>query len=125
MKRTIAITLSALALAFTMIGCGSKDTGNVSDSTNGTVTESSGQYRSSDESRHSKTEAGTNSNANANKSRNETENGGFMNDMENAARDAGEAVGDAGRAVGDAITGNDSTTGAANNNAGTGMTGGR
>ena len=45
MKRTIAITLTALFLTISLVGCGNRNDGNVSDTPNGTVNSSSGRYQ--------------------------------------------------------------------------------
>lgn len=117
MKRTIAITLTALLLAFSLIGCGGRNDGNVSDTSNGTVNSSSGRYQ--DGLTGSNTQSGTEQNRTNNSTQNRSsQNDGFMNDMRDAASDIGDAVGEAGNAVGDAITGNNTASS-------TGMTGGR
>ena len=113
MKRTIAIMLSLLALTLALTGCGGRNSGNVSESTNGNVTTDSGSTTkpsSSTQKRNENPEA---------KSQNDgIFDSSITNEMENAAENVGDAIGDAGKAVGDAVTGQNSTTGA-------GMTGGR
>ena len=118
MKRTIAITLTALLLAFSLIGCGGRNDGNVSDTSNGTVNSSSGRYQDGLMSGSANSSTEKNSNSNSAESGSSSQDTGFMNDMKDAASDIGNAVDDAGSAVGDAITGNSGTPS-------TGMAGGR
>ena len=114
MKRTIAITLTALFLTFSLVGCGSRNDGNVSDTPNGTVNNSSGRYQDGLTNSNPRAERNTN---NSTQNRNNTRGNGFMNDMKDAASDIGNAVGEVGNAVGDVMTGGSAP--------GTGMTGGR
>ena len=107
MIRKIAIAMTTLMLAVTVVGCGSQYDGNVSDTTNGTVNSSSGRYRDglrkSDAPEDRKETTYDDSMA--------SNNGSIMDD-------AKDAVTDIGRAVDDTMIDSDQT-------AGTGMTGNR
>lgn len=118
MKRTIAIAMTAMLLAFSLVGCGGRNDGNVSDTSNGTVNSSSGRYQDGLENQNTESDTGANTNNRTAQGRDNSQNGSFMGDMQDAASDIGNAVGDAGRAVGDAVTGQNGTPG-------TGMSGGR
>ena len=101
MKRMIAIAMTALILALSLIGCGGRNDGNVSDTPNGTINSSSGIYQDGLSRNNPTSDSETTA---KNHSDNKTDR--FMNDMKDAATDIGDAVGDA-------VT------------PGTGMTGGR
>lgn len=118
MKRTIAITMTALLLAFSLVGCGGRNDGNVSDTSNGTVNSSSGRYQDGLTGSNASSGSEKNGTNHSAQSGNSSQDTGLMNDMGDAASDIGNAVGEAGSAVGDAITGNSGTPS-------TGMAGGR
>lgn len=100
MKQKIAIMLASLSIVLCLAGCNARNERTVSNSSNGQISDST-----SNSGDRNKT--GRNSNSND-----------FMDNMENAASNAGRAIDDAGRAIGDAVTGQDMTDG-------TGMTGRR
>lgn len=114
MKRMIAIVLAVLMLALALTACGSRTKSTVSESSNGTITDNTANRQD-----ESKDNAVTDRTMPSQTQKNNAANdGGFVNDMMDAAENAGDAITDAGRAVGDAITGNNDVSGA-------GMTGGR
>lgn len=118
MKRTIAIILAVLVLTVCLTGCNRKNGGNVSDTTNGTVSNPTDRADHQDNANKSSAANNTQSGSKNSYNDREKQDSGFMDDMERAVDDAGQAIGDVGRAVGDAVTGNNAAPG-------TGMTGGR
>ena len=117
MKRTIAILLCVLVLAFCFAACGRKDEGNVSETTNGTVSDT--QRSTTNTERNSKENTSHNNNNRSGRNNDDMQSDkGLMDDMENAMVSVGDAIKDTGRAVGDAVTGTTDTPA-------TGMTGGR
>ena len=114
MMRKIAIAMTALMLAISIVGCGSQYDGNVSDTTNGTINSSSGRYR--DGLKKEETPADSKQRTHDNSMT--SDNGSMIDDAKDAATDIGRAIDDAGSAIGDSMVGNDQTAGA-------GMTGSR
>ncbi len=116
MKRKIAIVLTALSIALCLVACGGQNDSTVSENATGRIeddrsttqrdTRDSSQGTSKNSENGNTSEAG-NSNA-----------GGFMDDMKDAANNAGNAIGNAGQGIGDAMTGQGSGSGS-------GMTGSR
>ena len=100
MKKAISFILSLLVLTFVFVGCGSKDTGNVSDHDNGVIEDDtaarSGVERSAVPDKD-------------NRQRNRSIGQDVMDGMKDTAKDAGDTVRDIGRDINDALDNKDTT----------------
>ena len=103
MKRKIAIVLTALSIALCLVACGGQNDSTVSENPTGRIED---DRSTTQRDTRDSNQATSKHPENGNTSEAGSSNGGdFMDDMKDAANNAGNAIGDAGRGIGDAMTG--------------------